>query len=83
MKKAQFTAQILSQGFPIPSIFQSTQSQSVGLQFLLPIKPVSLRLPFNRRLEIEIFGRVVPNPEPARSSAELATKPAKDGATTK
>ena len=44
-------------------MFQS--GPSVGLQFLLPIKPVSFRLPFNRRLEIEIYGRVVRNPEPA------------------
>ena len=54
---------------------------AVGLQFLLPIKPVSLKLPFNRRLEIEIYGRVVRAPEqPARSSADLATK---GGPTTK
>ena len=75
MKKAQFTVP----SFPtIPSMFQS--APSVGLQFLLPIKPVSLKLPFNRRLELEIYGRVVRNPEPAPSSAELVAKPAtKDG----
>ena len=46
----------------LPGLFLSTPS--VGLQFLIPLKPLSLRLPFNRRLEIEIFGRVVRNPEP-------------------
>ena len=44
-------------------MFQS--GPAVGLQFLLPIKPVSLKLPFNRRLELEIYGRVVHNPAPA------------------
>jgi hypothetical protein len=75
MKKAQFVAP----SFPaIPSIFQP--APTVGLQFLIPIKPFYLRLPFNRRLELEIYGRVVRNPEPATGSAELATKPANDGA---
>jgi hypothetical protein len=37
---------------------------SVGLQFLVPIKPLSLKLPFGRRLEIEIYGRVVPDAAP-------------------
>ena len=78
MKKAQFTAPSLP---TIPSMFQ--YAPSIGLQFLLPIKPVSFRLPFNRRLEIEIYGRVVRGPEPDPSSAELATKPASGGATTK
>ena len=35
---------------------------SVGLQFLLPIKPLSLKLPFGQRLELEIYGRVVSEP---------------------
>ncbi len=70
-KKAQFSLS----GFPvIPSLFQP--APAVGLQFLIPIKPVSLKLPFNRRLELEIYGRVVRNPEPARSPADLAAKPA-------
>jgi hypothetical protein len=30
-----------------------------GLQFLLPIKPFTLKLPFNQKLQIEIVGRVV------------------------
>jgi hypothetical protein len=76
MKKAQFS---ISTNFPaIPTLFQP--APAVGLQFLLPIKPVSFKLPFNRRLEVEIYGRVVRAPEPAQSSADLATK---GGATTK
>lgn len=79
MRKVQFS---IANFQAIPSLFQSAPT-TVGLQFLLPIKPVSLKLPFNRRLELEIYGRIVPAPEPARSSANLATKPAGDGATTK
>ena len=77
-RKAQYTVP----GLPtIPAMFQS--GPSVGLQFLVPIKPVSFKLPFNRRLELEIFGRVVRAPEPVSSSAELVAKPAKDGTATK
>ncbi len=78
-RKAQYTVP----GFPtIPAMFQSS-NPAVGLQFLVPIKPVSFKLPFNRRLELEIFGRVVHAPEPVSSSAELVAKPAKDGTATK
>ncbi len=49
-----------------PALFLTTPN--VGLQFLVPLKPFSFQLPFNRRLEIEIFGRVVPNPAPIRGS---------------
>jgi hypothetical protein len=52
----------------LPTVFLSTPS--VGLQFLIPLKPLSLRLPFNRKLEIEIFGRVVRNPEPIGKAGE-------------
>ena len=62
MRKAQFTIT----NFPaIPSVFQPVPA--VGLQFLLPIKPISLKLPFNRRLEIEIYGRVDRPPESTHS----------------
>ena len=43
----------------LPSVF--LPGASVGFQFLLPVKPLSLKLPFNQRLEVEIFGRVVPD----------------------
>jgi hypothetical protein len=46
----------------LPSLFMPTPS--VGFQFLLPLKPLSLRLPFGQRLEIEIYGRVVPDQLP-------------------
>lgn len=59
--KASFTQPKSSTVF-LPSVF--LPGASVGFQFLLPIKPLSLRLPFNQRLEIEIFGRVVPDSRP-------------------
>ncbi len=50
----------------IPSLFlPSVPSSPAGLQFLLPIKPFSIKLPFKQRLEIEIFGRLVPDIEPS------------------
>lgn len=80
MKKVQFS---IANFQAIPSLFHQVSDQTVGLQFLLPIKPVSVKLPFNRRLELEIYGKVVHAPEPAHGSADLARKPAADGATTK
>jgi hypothetical protein len=56
--KAVFTPPRSSTVF-LPSVF--LPGASVGFQFLLPIRPLSIRLPFNQRLEIEIFGRVVPD----------------------
>ena len=35
---------------------------SVGFQFLLPIKPLSLKLPFGQRLELQIYGRILSEP---------------------
>jgi hypothetical protein len=63
-------AEYAAHRFPasMPAVFLSTPS--VGVQFLIPLKPLSLRLPFNRKLEIEIFGRVVRNPEPVGQSDE-------------
>jgi len=58
--KAAF-AQAKSPTVFLPSVF--LPSPSIGFQFLLPFKPFSLRLPFNQRLEIEIYGRVVPDGE--------------------
>ena len=56
--KASFTKPRSTTVF-LPSVF--LPGASVGFQFLLPISPLSFRLPFNQRLEIEIFGRVVPD----------------------
>jgi len=47
-------------------------SSPAGLQFLLPIKPFSIKLPFKQRLEIEVFGRLVPDTEPASKQADQA-----------
>ncbi|MDG3004006.1 hypothetical protein [Paludisphaera mucosa] len=41
-----------------PSPFQ-------GAQFLVPLKPLALKLPFNQKLEFELVGRVVNDPEAA------------------
>jgi hypothetical protein len=58
--KAAFTPPRSSTVF-LPSVFLARPS--VGFQFLLPLSPLSLKLPFNQRLEIEIYGRLVPNTE--------------------
>jgi hypothetical protein len=34
-----------------------------SVQILVPLKPLALKLPFNRRLEFELIGRVVADPE--------------------
>jgi hypothetical protein len=54
----------------LPSLFMP--SPSVGFQFLLPIKPLSFRLPLGQKLEIEVYGRVVPNAA-ASAPAKAAT----------
>jgi hypothetical protein len=40
------------------------------LQFLLPLRPFSFKLPWNQRLEIEIFGRLVPDTEAAGKASD-------------
>jgi hypothetical protein len=66
--KASFAPHI-PRPFSIPSLFMpSVPSTPAGLQFLLPIKPFSIRLPFKQRLEIEIFGRLVPDTEPSEKA---------------
>jgi hypothetical protein len=57
----------------VPSLFMP--SSSAGFQFLLPIKPLSFKLPFGQRLEIEVMGRVVPEAngqEPSGSERTVA-----------
>jgi hypothetical protein len=57
--------------FSLPSLFMpSIPSTPAGLQFLLPIKPFSIKLPFKQRLEIEILGRMVPDTEPAEKTED-------------
>ncbi|OJW24721.1 MAG: hypothetical protein BGO49_06730 [Planctomycetales bacterium 71-10] len=34
-----------------------------GAQFLVPLKPLAVKLPFNQKLEFELVGRVVTDPE--------------------
>ncbi len=77
MKKAQYAP---PSSPPLPTLFQP--APMVGLQFLLPIKPVSFKLPFNRRLELEVYGRIVRSPETVRPT-EVVTKPGDGEKTTK
>jgi hypothetical protein len=41
-----------------------------SLQFMMPLKPFSLKLPFGQKLELELTGRVVPDPEAASAENE-------------
>ena len=36
-----------------------------NLQFMMPLKPFAMKLPFNQKLELELIGRVVPDSETA------------------
>jgi len=36
-----------------------------NLQFMMPLKPFAMKLPFNQKLELELIGRVVPDSEAA------------------
>jgi hypothetical protein len=49
----------------VPSLSFSSffPTSTAGMQFLLPIKPFTLKLPFNQKLQIEILGRVVADTE--------------------
>ena len=49
----------------VPSLSLSSflPTSTTGLQFLMPIKPLTLKLPFNQKLQIEILGRVVADTE--------------------
>jgi hypothetical protein len=58
--KAEFTLPKAASMF-LPSLFMP--SSSTGFQFLLPIKPLSLKLPFGQKLEVEVIGRVVADSE--------------------
>jgi hypothetical protein len=60
--KAEFTLPKAASMF-LPSLFMP--SPSVGFQFMLPIKPLSLKLPFGQRLEVDVIGRIVPEADGA------------------
>jgi hypothetical protein len=55
--KAEFSLPKAAATF-LPSFFMPGSTS--GFQFLLPMKPLSIKLPFGQKLEVEIFGRVVP-----------------------
>ena len=68
--KAEFTLPKAAAMF-VPSLFMP--SSPTGLQFLLPIKPLSLKLPFGQRLEFEVVGRVVPDANAQEASGSEPT----------
>jgi hypothetical protein len=41
-----------------------------NLQFMVPLKPLSLKLPMGQKLEVELVGRVVPDPEAASADED-------------
>jgi hypothetical protein len=55
--KAEFSLPKAAATF-LPSFFMP--SAPGGFQFLLPVKPLSIKLPFGQKLEVEIFGKIVP-----------------------
>ena len=63
--KAEFTLPKAATMF-LPSLFMP--SPSLGFQFLLPIKPLSLKLPFGQKLEVEVIGRVVADSDSSSAS---------------
>jgi hypothetical protein len=68
--KTGFTAP-KSAAISIPGLLLPMNPASpASLQFLLPLRPLSLRLPFRQRLEIEVFGRVVPDFERSNKAGE-------------
>ena len=49
-------------------LFKSNTLPSIAfpnLQFMMPLKPFAMKLPFNQKLELELIGRVVPDAEAA------------------
>ncbi len=41
-----------------------------NLQFMMPLKPFAMKLPFNQKLELELIGRVVPDSEAASEAPQ-------------
>ncbi len=65
IKKTSFTFPPLSAFTPLAAL-KSTGAFPVpfqGAQFLVPLKPFALKLPFNQKLEIELLGRIVNDPD--------------------
>ena len=56
-------AEYVAPKVPSLSFLSFLPTSTTGMQFLLPIKPFSLKLPFNQKLQIEILGRVVADTE--------------------
>jgi hypothetical protein len=56
-------AEYVAPKVPSLSFLSFFPTSTTGMQFLLPIKPFTLKLPFNQKLQIEILGRVVADTE--------------------
>jgi hypothetical protein len=41
-----------------------------NFQFVMPLKPFAMKLPFNQKLELELIGRVVSDSEQASQAAQ-------------
>ena len=41
-----------------------------NLQFMMPLRPLALKLPFNQKLELELIGRVVADSDGADSASD-------------
>jgi hypothetical protein len=58
--KVEFTLPKLPQ---LPAWLSGGMAPMSGLQFMMPIKPLAIKLPFNQKLEIEVIGKIVPDPD--------------------
>jgi hypothetical protein len=56
-------AEFVAPKAPSLSLTSFFPTSTGGMQFLLPIKPFTLKLPFNQKLQIEILGKVVADTE--------------------
>jgi hypothetical protein len=73
--KAAKTSFVLPQLLPQLSQFKPNNLFPLpftGAQFLLPIKAFGLKLPFNQKLEFELLGRIVPDPDAASEDQVVA-----------
>ncbi|APW63170.1 hypothetical protein [Paludisphaera borealis] len=74
-KKVDHKAAKTSFSFPQLSQFRASSLFPLplpGAQFLLPLKAFGLKLPFNQKLEFELIGRIVPDPDAATEDQVVA-----------
>jgi len=66
--KAARTAFELAKGLFKPNTLP--QFAFPNLQFVMPLKPFSMKLPFGQKLELELIGRIVPDSEQASEATQ-------------